>query len=213
MPEIAAPNDARRKPPQRLSPAAKFAPASNVDRLLGASGVVIACCSLAFAGYMLADKDRPPRIAGMEYLSIFARPSHSPATAPPLKAPVVAEAMNQRAAQSIDPTPTGSILDQAASGRPVNLILTPMRDADPKASSFPYRILDVSNGEALIANRTGFRRVRAGDVLSDLGRVDAIEKRGDHWVLLVQNGAALEWPGRTPTAAGPTTPKKKTLPQ
>jgi hypothetical protein len=213
MPEIAASNDALGKPSQRFSPAAAFAPASKVDRILAASGVVIACSSLAFAGYMLADSDRPPRIAGMEYLSIFARPNHSLVTATQLKAPLAAQATNQLAAQSIDPTPTGSILDKAASGQPVNLILTPLRNIDPKAPSSPYRILDVSNGEALIANQTGFRRVRTGDILPDLGRVKAIEKRGDHWVLLTQNGAALEWPGRTPIAAGPTAPRKKTSPQ
>jgi len=207
MPEIAASHDARNKPSPR------FSPASNVDRLLAASGVVIACSSLAFAGYMLADSDRPPRIAGMEYLSIFARPSHSLATAAQLKAPLAAEATNRLAAPSIDPTPTGSIFDKAASGQPVNLILTPMRNIDPKAPPSPYRILDVSNGEAVIANQTGFRRVRAGDILPDLGRVNAIEKRGDHWVLTTQNGAPLEWPGKAAITAGPTAPRKKTSPQ
>jgi len=213
MPEIAASNNARGKPSQRFSPAVKFAPASNVDRMLAASGVVIAFSSLAFAGYMLADTDRPPRIAGMEYLSIFARPNHSLVTAAQVKAPVAAETTNQLAARSIDPTPTGSILDKAAAGRPVNLILTPMRDIDPKTPPSPYRILDVSNGEALIANQSGSRRVRAGDILPDLGRVNAIEKRGDHWVVLTQNGAPLEWAGRTPIAAGPAAPRKKTSPQ
>ena len=75
MPEIAA-KGTRQKPSQRFSPVAGLAPASNVDRMLAASGVAIACSTLAFAGYMVADSDRPPRIAGMEYLSIFARPSH-----------------------------------------------------------------------------------------------------------------------------------------
>jgi hypothetical protein len=212
MPEIAASNSARGKP-RRLSPAARFARASIVDRVLTASGVAIACSSLAFAGYMLADSDRAPRIAGMEYLSIFARPSHSLATAAQIKAPDVAEATNQPAPQSVDPTPTGSILDKAAAGRPVNLILTPIRDVDPMAPSSPYRLLDVANGEALIANRSGFRRVKTGDVLPDLGRVNTIEKRGDHWVVLTQKGAALESSGPPPAAAGLGAPKKKTSPQ
>ena len=213
MPEIAASNDTRGKSPQRLSPAARIAPVLTADRLLGASGVVIACSSLAFAGYMLADKDRPPRIAGMEYLSIFARPSHSVATAAPIEAPVVAQATNQPAVPEIDPTPTGSILDQAASGRPVNLILTPVRNIEAKTASSPYAIVSVSNGQALIANQAGARRVRAGDVLPDFGRINAIEKRGDHWVLLMQNGAPLEWPQRPPAATAPPAPKQKTSPQ
>jgi hypothetical protein len=212
MPEIVA-KGARQKPPQRLSPVAGPAPASNVDRLLAASGVAIACSTLAFAGYMVADSDRPPRIAGMEYLSIFARPSHPPVATAQREAPIAAEASNQPAAALIDPTPTGSILDRAASGRPVNLILTPIRDVDSKTPSSPYRILDVSKGEALIANQTGSRRVRAGDIVPDLGRINAIEKRGDHWVLLIQDGAPLAWPAPTPAAIGAPAPKKKTSSQ
>jgi hypothetical protein len=206
MPEIAA-KGARQKPPRRSSPTADLAPASNVDRILAASGIAIACSTLAFAGYMVSDSDRPPRIAGMEYLTIFARPSHSPVVAAQREAPAAAEAANRPATPLIDPTPTGSILG-AAAGRPVNLILTPIRDVDPGAPPSPYRILDVSKGEALIANQTSSRRVRAGDIVPDLGRVNAIERRGDHWVLLIQNGATLVWPTPPPAA-----PKKKTSPQ
>ncbi len=216
MPEIAA-KGARQKPSQRFSPVAGLAPASNVDRMLAASGVAIACSTLAFAGYMVADSDRPPRIAGMEYLSIFARPSHAPVATARREAPAATEASNQPAARLIDPTPTGSIngsiLDRAAPGQPVNLILTPIRDVDSRTPPSQYRILDVSNGEALIANQTGSRRVRAGDIVPDLGRVNAIEKRGNHWVLLIQNGAALAWPAPLPATAGPAAPKRKTSPQ
>lgn len=213
MPEIAASSAARKKLSQQYSSAAKIAPGSNVDRVLAASGVLIACSTLAFAGYMMADVDRPPRIAGMEYLSIFARPSHSLVTAAQLKAPDVAEATNNLAIQSVDPTPTGSILDRVAAGRPVNLILTPMRNIDPRTPFSPYRLLDVSNGEALIENDAGFRRVKTGDILPDLGRVNTIEKRGDRWVLLTQNGAALEWTGQPPITTGTTAPRKKTSPR
>jgi hypothetical protein len=210
MPQIAA-KGTRKKPSQRYAPVAGPAPASNVDRILAASGVAIACSTLAFAGYMVADSDRPPRIAGMEYLSIFARPSHAPVATARLEAPAATEASNAPPTPLIDPTPTGSIIDRAASGQPINLILTPIRDVDPKTPPSPYRILDVSKGEALIANHTGSRRVRAGDIVPDLGRINAIEKRGDHWVLLIQDGPPLAWP--TPMTAGPTAPKRKSSPQ
>jgi len=209
MPQIAA-KGTRRKPSQRSSPVDGLAPASSVDRLLAASGVAIACSTLAFAGYMVSDSDRPPRIAGMEYLKIFARPSHTPVATARLEAPAAAQASNEPATPLIDPTPTGSILERAASGQPINLVLTPIRDVAPATPPSPYRILEVAKGEALIANQTGSRRVRAGDIVPDLGRVNAIERRGDHWVLLIQNGAALAWP--TPAPA-PAAPKKKTSPQ
>ncbi|MGO9758601.1 MAG: hypothetical protein ACLPNY_18525 [Roseiarcus sp.] len=209
MPESAVSNATRGKSPQRLRFASRIAPVLTADRILGASGVVIACSSLAFAGYMLADKDRPPRIAGMEYLSIFARPSHSAAPAAPIEAPVMAQAANPPATQAIDPTPTGSILDQAASGRPVNLVLTPMRTIDARAAPSSYSILDVANGQALVASESDARRVKVGDVVPDFGRINAIEKRGDHWVVLIQNGAPLEWREKAPAAAKPPAPKKK----
>ena len=73
----AAANAARKKPPRRHSPAAIISRSSSVDRALIGSGVLIALSSLAFAGYMVADADRPTRIAGMEYLGIFGRPNHA----------------------------------------------------------------------------------------------------------------------------------------
>ena len=189
------------KPPRRNAPAADaIGLRSTIDVMLAATGVAIALSSVAFAGYMVADGDRPPRIAGMEYLSVFAKPNHSLAAdahAPP--PPAVAAAIDL-AARSIDPTPTGSIPDKSAASRPVKLLLSPdpvgapTHYVDLKVLSSPYKLLDVANGEALIQSDIGFRHVRAGDTLPDFGRINTIEKRGDHWVLLTQNGAPLEWP-------------------
>ena len=206
MPEIAA-KGARQKSSRRLPAVAEVAPTSNVDRLIAALGVAIACSTLAFAGYMVADNDRPPRIAGMEYLSIFARPSRAPVATARREAPAATEASNQPT-PLIDPTPTGSILDRAGSGQAVNLAPTSIRDVESQTPPLPYRVLDVSQGEALIATQAGSRRVRAGDIVPDLGRINAIEKRGDHWILLIQNGAALASP--TPMTASPAAPDKET---
>lgn len=221
MPDVPTSNASRKKPPRRYSPAVAISHGSPVDRMLAAFGVLIALSSLAFAGYMVADVDRAPRIAGLEYLSIFARPGHSVVIARDRPAaPVVAEASNTVAQSidtmptgsipSIDTTPTGSIPDRAA-GRPVNLILTPMRAIVSTPPSSPYKLLDVLNGEALIQTDIGLRHVKAGDLLPDLGRVNTIEKRGDHWVLLTQSGAALEWPPQPP-AGDTAAPNKKTSP-
>lgn len=212
MSESAATNASRKKSP-RYSPAAEIGAGSNVDRALAVCGVLIAFSSLAFAGYMLADADGPPRIAGPEYLSIFARPSHSIVAAQQRIAPIAAEAPTRLTAEAIDPTPTGSISNKIASGQPVNLIMTPMRDLEAKAPYASYTLLDVSNGEALIQSDIGFRSVRVGDVLPDIGRINAIERRGDRWILLSQKGAALESPPPSPIAAGAVAPRPKTSPR
>jgi hypothetical protein len=236
MSEATATNRVAAKSKRRFAPAARDAPVSSVDRLLGACGVMIAGSSLAFAGYMFAHNDRPPRIAGMEYLSIFARPSHSLASTAPPGPPAAAsereeEAANERPAEAIDPTPTGSIGGTLASasaaqtvdatptgsiggattvaGPPVKLALKPPRADVPKPAASRYAILEVSRGLALIANKAGVRRVGPGDVVPDLGRITAIERRGAHWVVLLQNGAPLEWPPRTALPTPPPAVDKK----
>jgi hypothetical protein len=178
---------------------------SNIDILLAAAGVAIALSSMAFAGYMVADADRPPRIAGMEYLSVFAKPNHSLSADAQAAPPPSVQAAINLAAQAIDPTPTGSIPEKGAIGPSVNLIVAPMRGIDLRPSSSPYKLLDVANGEALVQSDVGFRHVRAGDTLPEYGRINAIEKRGDHWVMLTQNGAPLEWPA--PSALTPRSRK------
>ena len=243
MPDKAAANAARQKPPRRPSAVAAISRSSSVDRALIGCGVLIALSSLSFAGYMVADVGQPPRIAGMEYLGIFGRPNHSAVVAedrpviavmaaassaavrPVDSTPTGSIAQNAVAGQSatavapanisarsIDPTPTGSIPDKSGAGRPVNLILAPMRGVEPSPPS-PYKLLDVLNGEALVQTDVGLRHVRAGDLLPDLGRINSIERRGDHWVLLTQSGTALEWPRQPPPAGDGATQSKKTPPR
>src|SRR5579872_958006 len=108
-----------KRPPSRL-PDAKTGQSSPVDRMLATFGVLIALSSLGFAGYMISDVDRAPRIAGLEYLSVFARPSHGPMA---IAARQEAEEASGRPGQSIDPTPTGSIADKpgAIRARPANV--------------------------------------------------------------------------------------------
>ena len=207
-----------RKPPQDAT-LAGIGLRSNIDVMLAATGVAIALSSVAFAGYMVADADRPPRIAGMEYLSVFAKPNHSLPPNERVPTPPSVVAAIDLAARSIDPTPTGSIPDKGGAARTINVTLAPDRVIAPthvvdmKIPPSPYKLLDVANGEALIQSDTGFRHVRAGDTLPDFGRINTIEKRGDHWVMLTQNGAPLEWPAPAPVLVETPAPRKKTGPR
>ena len=126
---------------------------------------------------------------------------------------VAAAASTGAAARTIDPTPTGSIPDKSAAGRPVNLILTPMRAFEPSPPPSPYKLLDVLNGEALLQTDVGLRHVKAGDLLPDLGRINSIEKRGDHWVLTTQSGTALEWPRQPATVGDAAATSRKIAPR
>ncbi len=163
--------------------------------MLATFGVVIALSSLGFAGYMISDVDRPPRIAGMEYLSIFARPSHGAVAALGRPDAPGAEETPARLAQSIDPTPTGSIPDKTGVVR-------------AKPSNFPFKVLYVSNGEALMQTDGAILHIKPGDTLTTLGRINSIERSGDRWIVSTQSGAMFEWPPQSPAASDATGPKK-----
>jgi hypothetical protein len=180
-----------KRPPSRL-PDAKTGQSSSVDRMLATFGVLIALSSLGFAGYMISDVDRPPRIAGLEYLSIFARPSHGLTAAAGRQD---AEEAPGRLAQSIDPTPTGSIPDKSGAVR-------------ARPSNFPFKVLYVAGGEALMQADGAILHVKVGDALPTLGRINSIEKTGDRWIVTTQSGATLEWPPLSSAGADATAPKK-----
>ncbi|HLW91263.1 MAG TPA: hypothetical protein VKS78_08190 [Roseiarcus sp.] len=169
--------------PSRAStpaPAPRWRLRVTMDRVLTTGGVAAAFCSIAFAGYMIGDRDRQPYFPGQEYLAIFARPSRGLPVAAAHPSPPLAHVAASGDPTSIDPTPTGAI----APG------------ADPPAGASPpdshYRLVSVDRGEAWVENGTGFRKVKAGDVLPALGRVEAIEKRNGHWFLETASGVALE---------------------
>jgi hypothetical protein len=180
-----------KRPPSRL-PDAKSGQSSSVDRMLATFGVLIALSSLGFAGYMISDVDRAPRIAGLEYLSIFARPSHGPMT---VAARQEADETSGRPAQSIDPTPTGSIPDKpgAVRARPAN---------------FPFKVLYVAGGEALMQTDGAILHIKVGDTLPAIGRINSIEKTGDRWTVSTQSGATFEWPPVSAAGAEAMGPKK-----
>jgi hypothetical protein len=163
------------------------------DRALAGGGVAAACCSLAFASYMIGDRDRQPYIPGAEYLAIFAKPSRG-IQAPAHPAPALARLESPADANGIDPTPTGSI---AAASR-----------ADPPDGASPpsvhYRLVAASRDLAWVESEAGFRRVKPGDVLPTLGRVVAIEQRDGRWILLTERAETLELNEASPSEGAPT---------
>jgi hypothetical protein len=128
---------------------------------LRALGVLLAIGSTGFAAHMIANSDRTPQIAGIEHLAIYARPTRS------------AMRRVDPTAAGVDPTPVGAI---AESGERLA----------------GFTLLQANSGAALVETPGG-RRVMlgVGEKLDGLGRVLAIEKRGQHWVLAAQKGVVL----------------------
>lgn len=145
------------------------------DFALVSAGVAMAVGSVGFAGYMLLQNDREPRINGMQYLAIFAQPrgTSRPALA---EAPPVGAARRPVADGGLDMAPTGSIAHGATGG-----------STGPEG----YRIVAVEPGMAWLSNGAEIRVVKPGEVAPGLGRIASIVKRDGRWALIDDAGATL----------------------
>ncbi len=180
------------------------------DVALVGVGVTMAAGAMAFAGYMLSQPDHAPRINGMEYLAIFAKP-HGPAIgsthpmvidapAPAAQAPSPAPVASASPAPAASPSPatvsgaapmanatkvSGDGLDMAPTGS------IPHPAATGSGASDGFRILAVEPGVAWLTNGAEIRAIRIGDVAPGLGRVASIEKRDGRWALIDDSGAPM----------------------
>jgi hypothetical protein len=160
------------------------------DFTLVGAGVAMAIGAIAFAGAVQFQDNRAPRINGMQYLAIFAKPrgasSPVPAASPPAAATIrVAAGAPDMAptgsiahgpAQALDPAPTGSIGHGPAGGSTV---------------AEPYRIVAAELGMAWLSNGSEVRSVKPGEVVPSLGRIGSIERRAGRWALVADTGATL----------------------
>jgi hypothetical protein len=196
---------------RRIAPSAPGVARRGMARRVGdfalvGAGVAMAIGSIVFAGAMLLQDNRVPRINGMQYLAIFAKPrgSSSPtlAESPPAAAnpPVAAAAPDMAPTGSIahgpaaasDMAPTGSIVrgpadapDMAPTGSIAH------GPAGGSTAAGPYRIVAVEPGMAWLSNGSEIRAVKPGEVVPGLGRVGSIERRDGRWALVAESGATL----------------------
>ncbi len=132
------------------------------------TGVALAVGSTAFAARMITDKDYHPEFAGIEHLSIFSKPtrSHTAQLDPDFS----------RRGAGVDYTPIG-VVNSASQGR----------------SKTGFALLEASAGAALLRAPSGDKlRVSRGATVEGLGRVTAIERRGERWVVVTSSGAIVE---------------------
>ena len=139
--------------------------------LIGA-GVAMAVGSIGFAGYMLLQDNHEPRVNGMQYLAIFAKPRGSSQPAFASSPPVAAASVRRRRRSRHG----GDRVDRPRGGR---------RAAEG------YRIVAVEPGMAWLSNGSEIRVVKPGEVAPGLGRVASIVKRDGRWALVDESGATL----------------------
>ena len=184
------------------------------DFALVSAGVATAVGSIVFAGAMLLEGNHEPRVNGLQYLAIFAKPrgSSRPALA---ESPTVAAANRRVAGDALDMAPTGSIAQGAPDKAPTGSIAQDAPDKAPTRSiahdapdmapigsighdaasgssaAEAYRIIAVEPGMAWLSHGSEIRVVKPGDVAPGLGRVASIVRRDGRWALIDESGATL----------------------
>jgi hypothetical protein len=151
--------------------AARLGRGSIVDGLLGGVGGATAVVCASFAIYMSAHPR--PAFNGLEHLMIFAQPNYQE------PAPM-AETMPAADRKGIDYIATGTIHAASAPQPSINFDTPVVGD---------YRLHYVRDGEALIVGKDeAVYRVVLGTMVPGVGRVIAIERRGDQWVVVTPRG-------------------------
>lgn len=142
-------------------------PARGIGEMaVGTAGVGLALVSTAFAAYMISDAERQPQFAGLEHLAIYSRPTVIAAKR------IQTQVADQRG--KVDFTPVGSI------GEPQS-----------EASVPGYSLLSVRSGVALLQTPNAIVKVSPGDLVEGLGRVTALERRGENWALMTTGGVVI----------------------
>ena len=130
------------------------------------TGVALAVGSCAFAAHMISDTDRQPEFSGLEHLAIFSKPSNQT-----LRRNQTMIATTEERGTGIDYTPIGSTQGNAGDA---------LKD---------YEVLFASGEAALIRTPQGaVLRVAPNDAVSGIGRIIAIERRGDRWAAVTTKG-------------------------
>lgn len=137
------------------------------ETIVRSLGLLLAIGSLTFASCMISNNERRPEFAGLEHLSIFSKPATS--------ATGRMRAERQTAAEqpALDYAPVSSF----------------SRSSDRPASGFV--LLGATSGSAVIQGPNSIAWVSQGAIVDGLGRVTAIERRGEKWVVVTTGGLVL----------------------
>ncbi len=141
------------------------------DLTLKSVGVACAVGSVWFAAHMFTHQEGGPRVNAMEDFAIFAQPNRIHAVEAAVRAAAVeSDARRTGRAIAIDMTPIGVVPTN-----PTHKQGAPRREV---------RIVEMNADDALLETADGYRRVRAGDEIPEIGRVISVRRMGEYWVVV-----------------------------
>jgi hypothetical protein len=141
------------------------------DWALKGIGMACATASVCFAAYMISHEGGAPRVNAMEEFALFSQPNRVRAV----------EAAVRRVSAQNDPRRTGRTLEidmtpiGATQSHPPPKNETARRD---------IRILELNSETALLETLEGYRRIKVGDDLPEIGRIIAIRRMAEYWIVV-----------------------------
>jgi hypothetical protein len=141
------------------------------DLALKGFGLACACGSAWFAVHMFNHQEGGPRINAMEDFAIFAQPNRIHAV----------EAAVRAAAADKDPRRTGRAIEIDMT--PIGV--TPAREK--RTAAAPRRdvkIVELNAEDALLETPSGYRRVKLGDEIPEVGKILSIRRMSDYWIVV-----------------------------
>ena len=149
------------------------------DLALKILGVACAAGSVWFAAHMFTHQEGGPRINAMEDFAIFAQPNRIHAVEAAVRAAADSgSARKTGRAIAIDMTPIG-----VAASRPAANAGTARPDRRQDARQ-DLRISALSDRDALLETPEGYRRVAIGDEIPEIGKIIALRRLDDYWILV-----------------------------
>ncbi|MGR6466792.1 flagellar protein [Rhizobium sp. PAMB 3182] len=160
---------------------------SKVDRALAVTGFLLALAAASFPWYVFFNEEKfkvevaegprtrdlpetPPRqVLSVSPLAM----TDNDNIAPPSNKQPDADPLQTASVPKVAPRDNSASLDQ------------------PFPVKSGFQLLHVSNGQALIEDRSGVYMVRVGSVLPDNSRLASLEQREGKWVLITSNGDVI----------------------
>jgi hypothetical protein len=143
------------------------------DWALKGLGLACAAGSLGFAGYMVRHEGGPPRVNAIEEFALFAQPN---------RLREVEAAVRALPAQN-DPRRTGRVLEIDMTPIGATQVRPVARPAPVPRRGLRIVELDPDNS-ALLETAEGYRRISVGDEMPEIGKIIAIRRMSDYWIVV-----------------------------
>ncbi|MFN7010740.1 MAG: flagellar protein [Allorhizobium sp.] len=164
---------------------------STTDRVLGLTGVALACAAAFFPWYVFFNEEKfGIRVADWgRTRDLPEGPGRNVFSVSPLAmVDKDDEGSGESSGTTVDPLVTATVSKLGAE--------KPASDDMPQAQPFPgrsgFRLLHVANGRALIEDNSGMYMVRVGSILPDNSRVATLEQRDGKWVIVTSTGEVYQ---------------------